>query len=128
MSQGQKPVAGGRRVGTEARHRQLAGWRAGMRRRCAVLRREARVAGVRPCGSVSIGGVGQRDKVCLIGLGRIHTPDTYQPTYPKFMKKRKNRILHRYVSAAYRIRIRIRNVSDTRYALPGTYPCNGDHL
>jgi hypothetical protein len=54
MSQGQKPVAGGRRLGTEARRRraevearrrQPAGRQAGMRRCCTVLRREARACG-----------------------------------------------------------------------------------
>jgi hypothetical protein len=45
-----------------------------------------------------------KDKVCLIGLGRIRTPDTYQPTYPKFMKKKKK---------SDTLPIRIGGVSDT---------------
>ena len=61
-----------------------------------------------------------------MGLGRILEADTYQPTYPIFAKIIIIRILGGYVSIAYPVRIRIRYVSDTRYATKLTYPCNRD--
>ena len=60
----------------------------------------------------------------VIGLGRIPKADTYQPTYLIIAKIIKIRILPGYVSMPYRTRIRIRNVSDTRYAPSCKYPCN----
>jgi hypothetical protein len=64
------------------------------------------------------------------GHGRIEFRDTRvaglirtQQTYPEFVKIIKNRILRRYVSMAYPTRIRIRNVSDTRYGCFLKYPC-----
>ena len=96
---GSSPVAGGRRPASRVTVSQGgdAAWG----------------VGVSECGRR-----GQRDKGCLTGLGRIHNADTYQPTYPIFVKIIKIRILRRCVSLAYqtRIRIRIRYVSDTQYA------------
>ena len=46
------------------------------------------------------------------------------PAYSIFSKIIKIRILHGYVSAAYRICIRVQYISDTRYAPILKYPCN----
>jgi hypothetical protein len=56
--------------------------------------------------------------------GRIQKADTYQPTYPKLAKIIKIQILRGYILTAYRSRIRIRYVSDTRYAPSWTYRGN----
>ena len=70
----------------------------------------------RGCAGVRELQVGHRDRgmcACVIGLGRIHKADTYQPTYPIFAKIIKIWILLEYVSMAYWTCIRIRYVSDT---------------
>ena len=73
----------------------------------------ARDAGVRALEATASG------TECLIGLGRTRKPDTYQqrPTYPIFVKKRKNRILRIYVSEVYRICICMRYIFDMQYTL-----------
>ena len=69
-------------------------------------------------------GLGHRGDIVFVGLGRIPNTDTYPQAYSKIAKLIKNRILRRYVLGACRTRIRIGNVSDTRYAPSATYPCN----
>lgn len=67
---------------------------------------------------------GQREiRELLVGLGCISEADTYRRKYPIFTKIGKNQILGRYVSAAYDA-IYIGYVSDTRYGVLVTYPCN----
>ena len=132
---GQKLVADGRRVGTGARRRRAEAearrrWPAAGERGCGVRGDEAQGAGaaVRDCGHRTLGRRGRGIRVCLpgllTGLGRIGRPDTCRMAYPICTKIIKNRILRGYVSWAYRTRIRIRYVSDTRYVASGTYPCN----
>ena len=114
-SQGRKLVAGGRRAGTEARRRRaeaearrrwpaLVGSEQGMRRRRMGMRREAQHAGVRDSASSRLGRRRQAYVPCVFGLGRIHKADTYQPTYPIFVK---------IIKKSDTSRIRIHGVSDT---------------
>ena len=91
---------------------------AGERRRRPVTRRRC---GARRLGRRGVGACGRLGVMeirgLLSGLGRILRPDTYRPTYPIFAKIIIIiRILGGYVFMAYRICIRIRYVSDTRYA------------
>jgi hypothetical protein len=67
----------------------------------------------------------------LLGWAVFASPDTscpqirYVPAHvSEFRENNKNQILPRYVSVAYLSRIRIRYVSDTRYAPSVKYPCN----
>jgi len=92
-------------------------------RGCGAMRGRSR-AGLRTADNRASG---QRDKVCLLtGLGCIGRQDTCRMAYAIYPKIIKKRILWGYVSWAYRTRIRIRYVSDTRYAASVTYPCNID--
>ena len=110
-------VAGGRRAasgcrGVPARDAARCG-RAGMRGRASIAARATGICDFLLGWAVST----KADTPC--------PPNRYVSAHvSEFRENKKNRILLGYVSDAYRTRIRIRYVSDTRYASSSKYPCN----